>query len=78
MLLPARKAARRRALRLQVTLEVKGLPQLTKLAEKLAAEAVPHKVWLEQPENVATALATAPQRNSVLAPHFKRLQLCRW
>uniref|UniRef100_A0A0D3FZV4 peptidyl-tRNA hydrolase n=1 Tax=Oryza barthii TaxID=65489 RepID=A0A0D3FZV4_9ORYZ len=43
-----------------VTLEVKGETQLKNLAEKLEAAGVRHKVWIEQPENIPTCIATAP------------------
>ena len=62
----------------QVVLEVKGLTQLQKLADKLQEQSVPHRLWQEQPENTPTALATAPLPKSAVAPHLKRLQLCKW
>ncbi|KAK6912437.1 hypothetical protein RJ641_022038 [Dillenia turbinata] len=36
---------------LQVTLEVKGEPQLVNLSENLTADGIAHKLWTEQPEN---------------------------
>jgi hypothetical protein len=36
------------------------------------------KLWIEQPENIPTALATKPGRKSKLAPFFKKAQLCKW
>ena len=62
----------------QVVLEVKGLAQLQNLAAKLKAAGIAHRAWLEQPELICTALATAPQPRSQLKPHFKKLQLCKW
>lgn len=38
---------------------------------------VPCKLWVEQPEDFATCLATAPCRKSLVAPHVKKLQLCK-
>merc|ERR1712194_230267 len=38
--------------------------QFNKLAEKLCDAGVPHKVWVEHPENVASSLATWPRRRS--------------
>jgi hypothetical protein len=35
---------------------------LEKLAEVLSTHQVPFKKWIEQPENIPTALATAPLR----------------
>lgn len=62
----------------KAVLEVKGLTQLENLAAKLDAASVRHYLWREQPENVATALATWPARKSTLQPHFKKLQLSSW
>eukprot|EP00897_Mesotaenium_endlicherianum_P006587 jgi/Mesen1/5957/ME000301S05085 len=59
----------------KVVLEVKGEMQLRKLSEKLAEAGVDHKLWIEQPENVATCLATKPHHKADVAPHFKRLKL---
>lgn len=46
-------------------------------AAKLADAGVPHKLWVEQPEDFATCLATAPCRKSVAGPHLRKLQLCK-
>lgn len=61
----------------QVVLEVKGEAQLRSLADKLAAAGVPHKLWVEQPEDFATCIATAPLPKSQLQPHVKKLKLCK-
>jgi len=60
-----------------VVLEVKGEAQLSNLSAKLAAAGVLHKLWVEQPENYPTCLATKPYRRSDVAQHFKKLQLCK-
>lgn len=60
-----------------VTLEVKGETQLRNLAQKLEAGGVAHKLWIEQPENFPTCLATRPYRKSEIASFFKSLKLCR-
>lgn len=62
---------------LQVTLEVKGETQLRNLAQKLEIGGVAHKLWMEQPENFPTCLATKPYRKSEVASFFKSLKLCR-
>uniref|UniRef100_A0A0E0KUU1 peptidyl-tRNA hydrolase n=1 Tax=Oryza punctata TaxID=4537 RepID=A0A0E0KUU1_ORYPU len=59
-----------------VTLEVKGETQLKNLAEKLEAAGVRHKVWIEQPENIPTCIATAPCPKSQVSSFFKKLKLC--
>ncbi|CAO2043617.1 unnamed protein product [Urochloa humidicola] len=61
----------------QVTLEVKGETQLKNLAEKLQAAGVRHKVWIEQPENIPTCIATAPCPKSQVSSFFKKLKLCK-
>uniref|UniRef100_A0A0E0DHZ8 peptidyl-tRNA hydrolase n=1 Tax=Oryza meridionalis TaxID=40149 RepID=A0A0E0DHZ8_9ORYZ len=60
-----------------VTLEVKGETQLKNLAEKLEAAGVRHKVWIEQPENIPTCIATAPCPKSQVSSFFKKLKLCK-
>lgn len=63
---------------MQVTLEVKGETQLLNLSEKLKAGGVAHKLWIEQPENFATCLATKPCPKSTVSSFFKKLKLCKW
>ncbi|WVZ87014.1 hypothetical protein U9M48_033716 [Paspalum notatum var. saurae] len=60
-----------------VTLEVKGEIQLKNLAEKLEAAGVRHKLWVEQPENIPTCIATAPCPKSQVSSFFKKLKLCK-
>ena len=62
---------------LQVVLEIKGETQLRSLSAKLAEAGVAHKLWVEQPEEYATCLATAPAPKSTVAPLVKKLKLCR-
>jgi peptidyl-tRNA hydrolase len=61
----------------KVVLEVADGQALADLAGRLAGAGVGHRVWVEQPEGVPTALASAPARKSVLQPHFKAGKLCR-
>ncbi|XP_044974113.1 putative peptidyl-tRNA hydrolase PTRHD1 [Hordeum vulgare subsp. vulgare] len=63
--------------RQMVTLEVKGEIQLKNLAEKLEAAGVGHKLWIEQPENIPTCIATAPCPKSQVASFFRKLKLCK-
>ena len=62
---------------LQVTLEVKGETQLVNLSEKLTAGGITHKLWIEQPENSPTCLATKPYPKSIVSSFFKKLKLCK-
>ncbi|XP_031736857.1 putative peptidyl-tRNA hydrolase PTRHD1 isoform X1 [Cucumis sativus] len=59
----------------KVTLEVKGETQMVNLSEKLKANSIVHKLWIEQPENIPTCLATKPYPKSVVSPFFKKLKL---
>ncbi|GAV69951.1 PTH2 domain-containing protein [Cephalotus follicularis] len=61
----------------KVTLEVKGQAQILNLSEKLAAGEIAHKVWIEQPENIPTCLATKPYPKSLVSSFFKKLKLCK-
>jgi hypothetical protein len=62
---------------LQVVLEVKSEQQLVNFSKKLEQEGILHKLWIEQPENYPTCLATKPYRRSQAAALFKKLQLCK-
>ena len=62
---------------MQVVLEIKGEEQLLNLASKLQEAGVRHKLWVEQPENFPTCLATAPLEKDSIQQHFKRLKLCK-
>ena len=59
-------------------LEVKGEAQLLNLSKKLDAACVVHRIWIEQPEAIPTAIASKPARKSTLAPHFKKCNLSGW
>ena len=53
------------------------LVQLTALAEKLTAEGVAHKLWIEQPESIPTAIALKPYPKSFVGPLLKKFSLFR-
>ncbi|KAK9097809.1 hypothetical protein Syun_024854 [Stephania yunnanensis] len=61
----------------QVTLEVKGETQILNLSEKLTASSIAHKLWIEQPENIPTCLATKPYPKSAVSTFFRKLKLCK-
>ena len=61
----------------KVVLEADSEGALRELAEALSRAGIAHKLWTEQPENEATALAASPNKKSVLAPAFAGLKLCR-
>ncbi|KAL8152846.1 hypothetical protein V2J09_010606 [Rumex salicifolius] len=60
-----------------VTLQVKGETHILNLSEKLKAGGIDHKLWVEQPENIPTCLATKPYPKSLVSSYFKKLQLCK-
>lgn len=59
----------------KVIKECKGEAQLTALAEKLTAEGVAHKLWIEQPEGIPTAIALKPYPKSFVGPLLKKYSL---
>ncbi|KAF6161755.1 hypothetical protein GIB67_013832 [Kingdonia uniflora] len=61
----------------KVTLEVKGEPQILNLSGKLTANGIDHKLWIEQPENIPTCIATKPYPKSTVSSFFKKLNLCK-
>ena len=61
----------------KVVLEADGEAALRELARELGRAGIAHKLWTEQPEDEATALAASPNRKSVLGPAFAGLKLCR-
>ena len=61
----------------KVVLEAMDESQLLLIASKLEEAGITHKLWVEQPENVPTALAAAPNRKSIVGPFFKKLKLCK-
>lgn len=61
----------------KVVLEAKTEAQLRALSETLTAAGVEHALWLEQPENVATCLATRPYEKEVVGGYFKKYNLAK-
>ena len=61
----------------KVVLEVKGETQLQNLSNKLTENGVQHKLWMEQPENYPTCLATRPYRKEEISQWFKKCNLAK-
>ena len=59
----------------KVIKEVRGEKELLALSNRLSKENILHKLWVEQPENIPTCLATVPARKSTLYPLFRKLKL---
>ncbi len=61
----------------KIVLAAPSAEAIQAVAAALRGAALGHRVWLEQPEAVVTALATAPYQRSVLAAFFAGLKLLR-
>mmetsp|Transcript_21027 Transcript_21027/g.31354 ORF Transcript_21027/g.31354 Transcript_21027/m.31354 type:complete len:129 (+) Transcript_21027:817-1203(+) len=61
----------------KVILSAKNEGALLKAAKNLEAGGMGFKMWVEQPENIKTALATYPAPRSIVKPLTKGLQLFR-
>ena len=56
-------------------LQVENEEELLELDIKLMIQKVDYRMWLKQPENYATCIATRPYPISELAQHFKKLKI---
>eukprot|EP01026_Neomeris_dumetosa_P056648 TRINITY_DN51881_c0_g1_i4.p4 TRINITY_DN51881_c0_g1~~TRINITY_DN51881_c0_g1_i4.p4 ORF type:complete len:104 (+),score=14.28 TRINITY_DN51881_c0_g1_i4:194-505(+) len=61
----------------KVVLELKNEDQMTKLSTKLSENSILHKVWIEEPEHIPTALAIKPYPKSIIGPLVKNYKLCK-
>lgn len=61
----------------KITLEATSAETLTTISSSLTAAGIVHKLWIEQPENIPTCIATAPLQRSILKPFFNALKLLR-
>ncbi|KAJ1905666.1 hypothetical protein IWQ60_012234 [Tieghemiomyces parasiticus] len=61
----------------KVVLETKNEASLRKAAEGLQAKGIDYYMWVEQPENILTCLATAPTQRSLVSEVTKKCQLWR-
>ena len=59
----------------KVTLEVPDEPALRELSATLETAGIAHKLWVEMPESVATALATKPYERAKVAQFSRNLRL---
>jgi peptidyl-tRNA hydrolase len=60
-----------------LVLEAPNERTLQEVAQRLASNQIEHVTWIEHPEAVCTALATAPGPRSRLRPYFPKLRLFR-
>ncbi|KAJ2398498.1 hypothetical protein GGI23_003200 [Coemansia sp. RSA 2559] len=61
----------------KVTMETKNEASLLKVAASLKEKNVPFYLWIEQPENMPTCLATVPVVRSDLGDSMKKCSLMR-
>uniref|UniRef100_A0A0B6ZWM4 peptidyl-tRNA hydrolase n=1 Tax=Arion vulgaris TaxID=1028688 RepID=A0A0B6ZWM4_9EUPU len=61
----------------KVILEAMDEDSLTKLSEKLTAENISHKLWIEQPENIPTCIAVKPYRRNEVQKYFRQFKLLK-
>eukprot|EP00918_Siedleckia_nematoides_P089791 GHVU01197318.1.p1 GENE.GHVU01197318.1~~GHVU01197318.1.p1 ORF type:complete len:175 (-),score=30.14 GHVU01197318.1:656-1180(-) len=61
----------------KVVLSVPDTDALVAVSQKLEAAAVPHKLWVEQPENLPTCIATKPAPKAEVFPLLKHLKLLK-
>ncbi|XP_031548848.1 putative peptidyl-tRNA hydrolase PTRHD1 [Actinia tenebrosa] len=59
----------------KVVLEAKDEEQLNNISMALTADNIDHKLWIEQPENYVTCLATKPYTKDQIQKYFKKLKL---
>jgi hypothetical protein len=60
-----------------VTLQAKDVDELRATSETLKANNIKHHLWLEQPDNIETCLATKPYPRGVIKQHLAGLKLFR-
>ena len=58
-----------------VLFQIKDEATLKELSQTLRSESIDHKLWMEQPENVATCLASKPYPKDSVQKHFKQFKL---
>jgi len=59
----------------KVVLEAKDSKSLVTLAERLSEQGIDHKMWIEQPENYPTCIATKPYPKDEIQQYFKQFKL---
>ena len=56
-------------------IQIKSEEELTKLSAQLKENGIKHKLWIEQPENFPTCLATKPYPKKEIQSYFKKYKL---
>lgn len=61
----------------KVVLEAPNEQSILKLKLSLEENHIAHKLWIEQPENIPTCLATKPYRKEEVQQYFKKFKLLK-
>lgn len=61
----------------KVILKVDKVEDLIDAEKRLQEANIPHHLWIEKPENIATCLAVAPQPKTLVKTLFQHLKLLR-
>ncbi|KAL6434043.1 hypothetical protein ACFW04_005890 [Cataglyphis niger] len=61
----------------KVVLEAADEADLQTLCSELKGDDIQHKLWIEQPENVATCLVTKPYPKDKVQSYFKKYKLLK-
>lgn len=61
----------------KIVLKADKIDDLTRVQQKLTAANIPHHLWIEKPEEIATCLAVSPQPKSRVHAIFRHLKLLR-
>lgn len=61
----------------KVVLSVKDESELNSVSTHLTQSQIPHRVWIEAPENFPACLATLPCRRAIIKPILSHLKLFR-
>ncbi|XP_046375630.1 putative peptidyl-tRNA hydrolase PTRHD1 [Haliotis rufescens] len=59
----------------KVILEAKNEESLRELSESLTQDGIQHKLWMEQPEDIATCVAAKPYTKQEVQKYFKKFKL---
>ncbi|XP_066533725.1 putative peptidyl-tRNA hydrolase PTRHD1 [Hoplias malabaricus] len=59
----------------KVVLQAPDEACLSTLSATLSEKGIAHKLWMEQPENIATCLALKPYPKQIVHPFLKKLKL---
>lgn len=59
----------------KVVLKAENEDQLKELTVNLKSSNIDHYCWIEQPENIISCIASAPNDKSILQPFFKPFKL---